>query len=143
MQPNPVIVSLVDWNTEDGGGEFDIEDEEVDVDVNEIDDDDSDDGDDDDEEEEEEDGDDDVEEKEEEEGEGDAAEEDKRCFTVCKNDDICKVCGEKDLLSESVIVEWVQCDVCDCWQHEKCAGVVGLSESDMFVCDRCRIVLHK
>jgi len=140
LQPNPVIVSLGDWNTEDGGGEFDFEDEEVDVEVNEIDYDDSDDDDDDDGDG---DDDDDDDEEEEEEEEEEAAEEDKRCYTVCKNDDICNVCGEKDLLSESVSVDWVQCDVCDCWQHEKCAGVVGLSESDMFVCDRCRIVLHK
>jgi len=142
LQPNPVVVSLGDWETEDGGGEFiDVDDDEVDDDDDDFDDivdeDDDDDGDDDDDDDD--DVDDDIDTKY---GEGEK-EKDNHCITVCERDDICNVCGEKDVISDSVIVEWVQCDVCDCWQHERCAGVVGLGESDMFVCINCRNVLHQ
>jgi len=66
-------------------------------------------------------------------------EKDNHCITVCERDDICNVCGEKNVISESVIVSGcsvmfviaVNIYIIDC------AGVVGLGESYMFVCINC------
>jgi hypothetical protein len=35
-------------------------------------------------------------------------------------------------------VEWVQCDVCQCWFHFRCIGLSSISEHEEYVCSRCK-----
>jgi hypothetical protein len=35
-------------------------------------------------------------------------------------------------------VEWVQCDVCQCWFHFRCIGLASISEHEEYVCTRCK-----
>jgi hypothetical protein len=35
-------------------------------------------------------------------------------------------------------VEWVQCDMCQCWFHFRCIGLSSISEHEEYVCSRCQ-----
>ena len=67
---------------------------------------------------------------------GDAMEEEE------EEEDICGICGnpEPPITDCSQNIEWVMCDLCECWIHVVCTekGVCG----DMFRCAKCERILR-
>lgn len=50
----------------------------------------------------------------------------------------CIYCGH-GLLDETA--DWVQCDVCDGYVHQKCESPTEKSYSGQFVCKRCTVIV--